>query len=607
MTNNGKIVKIETSDELASVIDNIITTDAKVVFLVIDDDAFVAQNVLNFRLIKREAETVDKEIVVVTRNSRIRALASKAELKVKADLDKEYEEVEGSGKKYTREVIDIMPPSRAAKSHTPDTADLRHMRSGDSGRIEQDEIAEKEQEQKKEPQQSSPAQKKPEISEEGKKPADEDISVSTYTPRSEQKDDTKKDKERDSGKKRFSKPKTPSFLSKAGSFLVSIVSKKPMYTFGAITAIIAAVALGYLLTVVLPKATIVLNPYSVEDELTFSIVADSNISSADHAKGVIPAQILEERQEQSFTYKATGTAQLEERAVGTVTVYNEYSSNPQTLVANTRLVSSDGKLFRTTETVVVPGAKIEDGKIVASSTTVPVRADEPGQDYNIGPSTFSIPGFRGDPRYLAFYGKSEEAMSGGYSGVATVITENDINGAREKIEVEFLPQIEDVLRSKVPEALTLVEESLEARVETLEIDGTVGDPKEEFSVRFVGTAQAFLIKEEDIDNSIAHHFINSTEYSKDFELDEDREVEYVVKELDFEKGYTEFNVNVNQQFNRIVDTNNILEQVKGKDEVEVRRILSGNEALERAQVRFWPFWVSTVPDSGDSIEVQLEI
>jgi len=103
----------------------------------------------------------------------------------------------------------------------------------------------------------------------------------------------------------------------------------------------------------------------------------------------------------SYEYKATGI----------ITIYNTYSSSPQTLVKTTRFVSEGGKLFRTTKTIVVPGADASSGKIVPGSTTVEVIASEPGNEYNIGPSTFSIPGFKGTPKYLAFYGESFSAFT----------------------------------------------------------------------------------------------------------------------------------------------------------------------------------------------------
>ena len=65
---------------------------------------------------------------------------------------------------------------------------------------------------------------------------------------------------------------------------------------------------------------------------------------------------------------------MSQKAQGTLTIYNAYSSAPQTLVATTRFVTPDGKIFRLTNEVTVPGAKITNGQIVPSSINAPIAA-----------------------------------------------------------------------------------------------------------------------------------------------------------------------------------------------------------------------------------------
>ncbi|MEX0877945.1 MAG: hypothetical protein WDZ40_03775 [Candidatus Spechtbacterales bacterium] len=601
------MIKVGPSEELTSVIDKVVTSESRLVFLLIPSEAFIAQNVLNLRLIKRASEDVDKEVVVISEDSRIQNLAAKAGLKVRDEVeDKANISTTTHSGHYARSVTDILPPT-SRQEYLEHTTDLRKTRSGGivaSDSVEADEktggiFAPRSFEE--------PKTKKEDTLNTDTEDAEPDMPVKRYDPEEERRDVFSK------SSKGFSLPGA-SVGARAGRFATGKMKnlslpaflKKPLYLLGFVGIVAVVVGVGYLATSVLPKATIVLSPHVVQDQMEFAVVADSNISSADYNRSTIPAQILEERKEETFVYKATGEAQLEEFSVGGVTIYNEYSSSPQTLVANTRLMSSENKLFRTTETVVVPGAQIEGGRIIASSVSVDVRADEAGDSFNIGPTTFSIPGFQGDPKYLAFYGKSENSMTGGFQGVATVPTEEDIEGARARIQDEFLPALEQSLRSKVPDDLKMLEESLGAHVESLDIDAVVGEPKDDFTVRFVGVAQAFLIKEEDISNSIAHYFINSTQYSKEFELAEERDVEYTVKEANYEAGYAEFNLKANQRFDMVVDTSAILKDVIGKDEAEVRRILSANESLRRAQVMFWPFWVKSVPDNPKKVKIEVE-
>jgi hypothetical protein len=106
----------------------------------------------------------------------------------------------------------------------------------------------------------------------------------------------------------------------------------------------------------------------------------------------------------------------DKKAKGKVTFYNEYSPNSQSLVATTRLLSEDGKLFRLVDDVTIPGFKKTTEGIEAGIIEADVIASEFGEEYIIGPSTFSIPGFKetNEEKYLKLYAKSEENMTEEY-------------------------------------------------------------------------------------------------------------------------------------------------------------------------------------------------
>ena len=132
----------------------------------------------------------------------------------------------------------------------------------------------------------------------------------------------------------------------------------------------------------------------------------------------------------------------EEKAEGIIRIFNDYSTASQSLVAGTRFVSDEGKLFRLVEKVVVPGQSTEKGKLIPGSVDVLVRADTAGSDYNIGVSTFSIPGFAGTPRYTAFYAKSFLAMAGGFKGESLAVSSEDLENAKKSLTAEVKEKIE---------------------------------------------------------------------------------------------------------------------------------------------------------------------
>jgi len=82
------------------------------------------------------------------------------------------------------------------------------------------------------------------------------------------------------------------------------------------------------------------------------------------------------------TYPATGEEMLGQEIIGQVEIINNYSQG-KTLVATTRLLSPEGKLFRIKNQVEIPAG---------GSQKVDIYSDEPSQDMAIGPTEFTIPG-----------------------------------------------------------------------------------------------------------------------------------------------------------------------------------------------------------------------
>ena len=86
--------------------------------------------------------------------------------------------------------------------------------------------------------------------------------------------------------------------------------------------------------------------------------------------------------------------EVAQKSKGKITVYNEYGSSPQILIATTRFQSVEGLIFRTLKTISVPGARVENGKTIAGAIDVEVIADKAGQVYNVAPGKFTIPAFK---------------------------------------------------------------------------------------------------------------------------------------------------------------------------------------------------------------------
>ena len=168
--------------------------------------------------------------------------------------------------------------------------------------------------------------------------------------------------------KRVSPIEETTFIPEVGVITGRKKRGKILYLIGFIIGLIVVVfAVSYL---ILPSAKIVISPTRKKEPLSATIGIATTTETVNSATNEIPGQFFEFEQQFSMSFPATGKTVVEERATGKVKVYNAYSSSPQILVARTRFLSSDGKVFRIVKQIQIPGAKIEEGKIIPSSITI---------------------------------------------------------------------------------------------------------------------------------------------------------------------------------------------------------------------------------------------
>src|SRR3989344_576101 len=121
-----------------------------------------------------------------------------------------------------------------------------------------------------------------------------------------------------------------------------------------------ATILGWIAVYVLPRAEIQLVLEKINWDFSGSVVVSSARETPNFTDSALelPGVVFTEKRNLTKSYMASGSEHVERRAGGKITVYNEYSSNPQVLVQNTRFATPDGRIYRTDVKVTVPGAKI---------------------------------------------------------------------------------------------------------------------------------------------------------------------------------------------------------------------------------------------------------
>lgn len=337
---------------------------------------------------------------------------------------------------------------------------------------------------------------------------------------------------------------------------------------------------------VLPRATIAIvtekKPWTFNDFLTIE------------KNGSVPSTILTEKKNAQMTFPALGKKVVSNKATGKITVYNAYSSEPQQLVATTRFMTEDGKILRLAKNVVIPGAKIDNGKITPSSIEADIIADKPGPAYNIGPAAhLSIPGFKKTAKYAGFYGDIGKALTGGFTGEAAYPTDADIKNAKVKIAEVLERTLLAAVRAKAKADYTLMDGATELRVIKTEVNPQV-NAKNEFSVFAEAEMKAMVFKESDLVGYFTARMKEDKQFGKEYSFKETK-IAYDVPKVNFAAGKMTVPVDFKGVAELPIDLEDIRRKVVGKSAEELKAILFAVSGIESATVTLWPMYVGHVP------------
>ncbi len=258
-------------------------------------------------------------------------------------------------------------------------------------------------------------------------------------------------------------------------------------------------------------ATINLQFKKTSWEYIHSFVADTSVATTSTIvkNYTLPGQLFTSPINYVLPSPASGMKMVSEKATGIITIHNGYSSAAQPLVAGTRFQTPDGKIFRLTNQVLVPGAEIQDGKIVSSSLQAAIVADAPGPAYNLGPiSRLTIPGFKGSPKYDVFYGELARATTGGFVGNKAVPTAADIQQGKDKMVAILQTTLESNLRARYPDDLVWLDAARKFKISKLTVNENTTNGN--FSVFGEASASIIGFREQDL-----RSFLNSVAISGD--------------------------------------------------------------------------------------------
>ncbi|MCF7795020.1 hypothetical protein K9M50_01505 [Patescibacteria group bacterium] len=342
------------------------------------------------------------------------------------------------------------------------------------------------------------------------------------------------------------------------------------------------------------KLTIAISPSEevVNNNVLIDVVNNENNNSS-YGSSLLNGSVMAIESEAEETYQSSGKEIIGEEVVGTVKIINNYSKN-QPLVATTRLLSPDDKLYRIKETVNVPAN---------SSIEVEIYADKVEKSMAIGPSSFTIPGLWAGLQD-DIYAESEEAFV--YrTKTKDYLTISDIDKAKENLQ--------EIMINK---AKTKAENMFDDRYYTLyDIDNSfnsfntevkAGDEISEFNLS--GEAQIVVVAflKEHAKSLAKDKLSLLVPGDKELKEFDESNLSYTLDNYSLKDGTATVKINFSGLMT-VDDNTEIIDrsQLVNLNREQIRKYLDSYPEIKNYSLNFQPAFLNKAPSLVDRIEVKV--
>ena len=549
---NKDVIYIDVDDDVTAIIGKIKKAKEKIVAIVPPKRAGTLQSAVNLRLLDRMARNDKKQLVLITHNPALVALAANAKIPVAKNLQTKPEiaDVPALIVDNGDDIIDgsQIPVGEHAKSvpvkDGTKVADAPRSEAIDTTDLNID---------------------------------GEDVAVGTATTA------VAKTAAKKSGKNR---PKIPNFDSFRKKLILGI-------TGGA-----ALVALLIWMFVFAPAATVIITASTTPMPVSTSLKLGGTVAT-DYKTGVVSSVSQQEKKDEVLEFTATGQKDVGEKATGAARI-SKLSQQAYGVPAGTRLTGSGGRVFVTDTAVTVPAATPCFPSFCAGSVNVDVTASGSGTDYN------DVSGSVTGPDGIT--GSFQGSTSGGTTKIAKVVSADDIERAKGQLIGASTDDQKKALAKKFVNGEVVVDSSFTVErgeaVSAPAVDQEAADGKAKLTVPTTYTIQA--VPKADLESFLKSYLEAKidTKTQKIYSTGADKAT---LSNFRKDGDASVVTLNANGSVGPKIDEVQIKEVVKGMKYGEVQQTLEAQDGIKAVDVQFSYFWVRTVPNNTDKITIEFKV
>lgn len=378
---------------------------------------------------------------------------------------------------------------------------------------------------------------------------------------------------------------------------IGIMQKRVLWIAGGIFAVLLLLGLNYYFT----NAKVTLFARGMQVNGNFKFTADPSSQTSNIDTAVLAATQVKVEKNLKGSVTATGTKDNGTKAHGTMTVFNR-TNNDQKLVAGTRFQSPDGKIFRSTADVTVPKAYLQNFNPVAGQANVDVSADQNGDGFNLGPAKYSIPALGGDQ----VYGQGGQ-MSGGTTKTSKVITQADVDKAKQAAIDADKADVQKQLEEKADKDQVLLVESIKQNVTKTDANPEVGSEAPNGTVNIEITYSALAVMKSDLSNLTRSQV--QSQIGEDKEIYDDGSDNLVLAAVGAPapSGAQSFDAKASAFAGNRINKDELAKAIKGKKYGEATEIANQTADVERTEITITPSWATRMPGIQKHIKIEVKV
>lgn len=293
----------------------------------------------------------------------------------------------------------------------------------------------------------------------------------------------------------------------------------------------------------------------------------------------------------------TSQEELQQRATGVVVIFNN-NSKAQSLVTETRLESSEGKIYKTDKKLSIPAK---------GSIEVNVFADQPSKEYNVDLTDFKIPGFKGSAKYETVFGRSKTAITGGYIGQAATLSDADFNKAQGELRIEISKCLKDSIEKDTPANLLLYTDGIKIEFASSTTNPKVGDLGKPFEIKESAiTAKAYLLNKEELTQKITETYKDQLlpQSAQGFDIAGLNKLKFAFKNFSEDGEAIGFTLTGNATFVWNVDQDSLINELRNTSSANFKGLLNKHPEIESAEITFSPSWWKIMPKDDSRIKYE---